>query len=1391
MLSILPAHRASLSYFLFTAVLGIFCLSASATAATTVYRDKAAFDAAVGPTRIIDFSQDDAGNPLSDPPDQLNYEYLGISGVCFSQNVGSYYNQYLVNFPATTIAADLPSGTTAFGTTLAPFYDVAGTHTITLSTGETHTITYDPATSTWPYFFGIVSDTPIDSVSIVFDTTYHLLADFAVNATAGLGKGCPPLPAPLAYYPLDGSGTEASGNNISLSPIGQPTYVAAMNPGLGEALNVDGIDDALVGAGYIPSLTGELTISAWARAETRARWGSIFKNWNGQFHFGTDGGLAGLTGALSNYINLDGIGGQPSVAAPTLFPVGEWVHTAVVISSASQTQRLFINGTHVATGSFSGGLRTNPCIGLGIGVKPNCFGTGADVNNVPGFWHGQLDEIAAWDIALSNQQIASLYYRGLAGNPVVDSNAPPVAEAGESIEAAVGELVTLNGLNSTDDSDPASSLSYAWTLVSAPDGSVATLSSPNSVFSRLVPDLPGLYRIELVATDSGGAVSAPDQVEVLAGIVPTYIFKNVATGTASYSRSGSNYSSNNNRPHVLATDDNALTFRRYVSSYDSTTRTSSYLDTINTYDGVGIEQRLSRGQPLSATDTLDYFSSIRQMPDGKLKFYGNITRADGTITRRIIGAWQLDQSNAVTSIVEFPIPTSDGSRTVSYGYNFRFSSDAAAFRWYLTPITFKEWDWVDSQGVTRTSRYYDQEVFVLANGQADPVWDTTRNIPGVGVPAYWVNLADINDAGEILLVAGYPRSAANLQWDRALLKIDATGVVTTVLHTGEGGDFPDYYIGQAEFDGSSIMAVLGGRKNGRYEQSIYRDSGAGLERIVAGPYVNAAGSSYSYLYPNGFSFKDGDFLFPGYPNILARVDGRIRKVASRGEELDGVIPDYISAYGYDGNDLISAGSVALNGQTVTQANRTSSTEYSYAYDYFVFHGKLDTDRDTVPDSTDNCPIRPNTQQADSDGNGIGDLCEDSDGDTVPDVEDNCPVHLNTDQLNSDEDVYGDLCDVCPFVTDDQTDTDGDGDGDACDLDRDDDGVENLVDNCPIIFNPAPQSDIDADGLGDVCDPDKDDDGIYNEVDGTYDGVTFTDRSEVKSSDFTDEHRGGSSFGTLLGSNAITWKVEDADDPAVGLLVWSSAQAKLRRCVENKPITWPGGAAMELTCGSTNVRTLEGLVEVALDDAEQNLLSVPQGADVKVVEEPTGEIALIASPLSEAPVEASLGDDLVLQIGASTTAIIEEPAPGQFVVSNSVGSDGAISAIVDGETIVYSPGDSGIAVLIDIKPGSDQNAINIGSGGNIPVVIFSSPVFDATQIDPLSVTLASAAVRLKGKGTPQVSVEDMNADGLNDLVVHIDTQALALSPSAESAVLEGTTFQGRPVLGSDTVTIVSN
>ena len=110
------------------------------------------------------------------------------------------------------------------------------------------------------------------------------------------------------------------------------------------------------------------------------------------------------------------------------------------------------------------------------------------------------------------------------------------------------------------------------------------------------------------------------------------------------------------------------------------------------------------------------------------------------------------------------------------------------------------------------------------------------------------------------------------------------------------------------------------------------------------------------------------------------------------------------------------------------------------------------------------------------------------------------------------------------------------------------------------------------------------------------------------------------------------------------------------------------------------------------------------------------------------------------------------------------------------------------VDIDIKPGDDPNYINLRSEGKTPIAILSTAAFDASTVNPMSIRVAGAPVSLKRNGTTASSLEDVNGDGLLDLVVHVSTQELELINSNE-VLLEGYTIYGQRLWGTDEIILV--
>lgn len=114
----------------------------------------------------------------------------------------------------------------------------------------------------------------------------------------------------------------------------------------------------------------------------------------------------------------------------------------------------------------------------------------------------------------------------------------------------------------------------------------------------------------------------------------------------------------------------------------------------------------------------------------------------------------------------------------------------------------------------------------------------------------------------------------------------------------------------------------------------------------------------------------------------------------------------------------------------------------------------------------------------------------------------------------------------------------------------------------------------------------------------------------------------------------------------------------------------------------------------------------------------------------------------------------------------------------------------IAVDIDIKPGSYPNCFNNDGKGAIPVAILGSADFDATQIDPGTVTLQGLAIKAVGKSAKLLAhIEDVNGDGFDDLVVQIQDMDGAFEPGSGTAKVTGLLYDGTPFEGSDSICIV--
>ena len=170
-----------------------------------------------------------------------------------------------------------------------------------------------------------------------------------------------------------------------------------------------------------------------------------------------------------------------------------------------------------------------------------------------------------------------------------------------------------------------------------------------------------------------------------------------------------------------------------------------------------------------------------------------------------------------------------------------------------------------------------------------------------------------------------------------------------------------------------------------------------------------------------------------------------------------------------------SGAFIILGRDAEDATRLRATEHAPACTPAMM--ALDADADGVPDLLDVCPYAADPDQLDTDGDGLGDACdEDDDNDGIPDAADG----------------YADPNDPEQWISQ-ALDTDNDGVPNAQDPDDDNDGIPDAQDRLPL--------DTNNDGVPNDLDPDDDSDGVPDAVERAsltdpHDPMSFPNAGKV-------------------------------------------------------------------------------------------------------------------------------------------------------------------------------------------------------------------------------------------------------------------------------------------------------
>lgn len=170
-------------------------------------------------------------------------------------------------------------------------------------------------------------------------------------------------------------------------------------------------------------------------------------------------------------------------------------------------------------------------------------------------------------------------------------------------------------------------------------------------------------------------------------------------------------------------------------------------------------------------------------------------------------------------------------------------------------------------------------------------------------------------------------------------------------------------------------------------------------------------------------------------------------------------------------------------------------------------------------------------------------------------------------------------------------------------------------------------------------------------------------------------------------------------------------------------------------------------------------------------------------------EGVICTDLTLAVGQDYLCKREGVAQaGPYANVGTVQGYGSLSLVEASDWSHYKGETSkgpapGVQVEIQIKPGGTSPCVNESSKGRTPVAILASPEFDPLMVDPATIRAGGLTAPVRwGSG------EDVNGDGLLDLVVHFKTQELYASGLLQDGldlVISGE-FEGGSFTGSDLI-----
>lgn len=262
-------------------------------------------------------------------------------------------------------------------------------------------------------------------------------------------------------------------------------------------------------------------------------------------------------------------------------------------------------------------------------------------------------------------------------------------------------------------------------------------------------------------------------------------------------------------------------------------------------------------------------------------------------------------------------------------------------------------------------------------------------------------------------------------------------------------------------------------------------------------------------------------------------------------------------------------------------------------------------------------------------------------------------------------------------------------------------------------------------------------------DADGDGIAdLIDTSDQYSNDFRDAV---DAYGTITNRGNQVLTVTDEMDPAGVRITADPAggplPATVSVCGGMATLSFDAGDEVVVTCSSVEIIVITGTVETTF----------------------------VAADGTPATTSLDQGNSLIFD-------------PTTFTITAPSTNPDPVIVLIQGVEVFLEAGKSKKIIEIDIKPGSYPNSINLKSKGVIPVAVLTNDYFDASTVNPDTVLFADAV-------PVRWTMEDVDRDGDDDMLLHFITRDLSLNENSTEATLTGDTTDDFDIMGTGTVNIV--